>query len=324
MKTKVGVLRGGPSEEYEISMKTGRNVLRELSKSNDFSPIDILITKDGIWHIDGIPQSYEQALQKVDVAFNALHGAYGEDGQVQKILETFGTPYTGSTSFSSLLSFNKPLAKDHFKNHGIKTPYYKIVVAEKEDTPESIATSLFRTFPMPAIIKPLSSGSSIGIIVAHNFEELFYAIDEVLKNSNQIFIEEYIVGKEATAGVIENFRNQDHYELLPIEIILNYDRHFTTAAKQGGDYEFRTPGNFTNEEKRLLAEAAKVAHKILGLRHYSASDFIITPSRGIYLLEVDALPSLHEHAIFPKSLEASGSSLSEFLHHIICETISKK
>ena len=182
-KIRVGVLRGGPSDEYNVSLKTGGNVLRNLPEK--YIAQDILITKDGVWHVGGVPHTPEQALKKIDVIFNALHGSFGEDGKVQKILDDYGVPYTGSKSFSSLLSMNKFLAKDIFKKNEIKTPYHVVIEAEEGDRIDDIALKLFREFPMPAIVKPLSSGSSVGVSVASDFESLKDSISLALKFNNQ-------------------------------------------------------------------------------------------------------------------------------------------
>ena len=114
------MLRGGPSNEYEVSLKTGANIIKSLSEK--YSPVDVFIDKKGVWHINGVAYEPHEVFKKIDVAFNALHGEYGEDGKVQKILDTFSIHYTGSKSLSSAIGMNKALAKNIFKSHGIKTP----------------------------------------------------------------------------------------------------------------------------------------------------------------------------------------------------------
>ncbi len=125
-KIRVGVLRGGPSSEYEISLKTGATVLQHLPRET-YETQDILISREGIWHKNGLPIIPYDALSHVDVIFNALHGHYGEDGKVQHLLEILRIPFTGSLSFASAIGMNKVLSKEVFKKEGIKTPYYQIV-----------------------------------------------------------------------------------------------------------------------------------------------------------------------------------------------------
>ena len=115
---KVGVVRGGPSSEYEISLQTGANILSHLRAqklNKNYKAIDILIDKNGDWYKNGIPVTIEQIFNSVDVIFNALHGEYGEDGKIQQVLDQWGIPYTGSGSFASASGFNKALAKKQFE-----------------------------------------------------------------------------------------------------------------------------------------------------------------------------------------------------------------
>ena len=119
MRTVVGVLRGGPSSEYEVSLKSGANVLEHLNKDK-YEARDIFIDKEGQWHVHGRAVMPEKALIGVDVAFNVLHGEYGENGVVQKLLEEVGVPYTGSDAFASTIAFNKHSTREIVKKLGVK------------------------------------------------------------------------------------------------------------------------------------------------------------------------------------------------------------
>src|SRR3989344_7062342 len=171
-KVHVGVLRGGPSSEYEVSLKTGGQVLKHLP--DKYHSHDILITKDGLWHMAGVPRDPESILKHLDVVFNALHGEYGEDGKVQSILESHNKCYTGSRSLPSAMAMNKELTKKWFKKEGIKTPLSTVV--ERGEDIKKRAVHLFKTFPQPSIIKPISHGSSFGISVAHTIPEITLAL----------------------------------------------------------------------------------------------------------------------------------------------------
>ena len=313
--TIVGVLRGGPSSEYDVSLKTGASVLRNLPEP--YAPADIFISKDGEWHVAGITRAPERALKGIDVVFNALHGEYGEDGKVQQILEEFAVPYTGSGVLSSALAMNKILAKKTFVNNGIKTPYH--VTVRREQMNPSLAREIFMSFPQPSVIKPASGGSSIGVTVAHTIDDLVESLNNAFLYSDSVLIEEYISGREATCGVIDNFREQKVYSLMPTEILDKTDSDiWGYDSKYRNDlHEIRTPGNFSSDEKSQIQAIAKLAHDVLGLRHYSRADFIVHPKRGVYLLEVNTLPGLTETSLFPHALEASGSNLSEFFNHAI-------
>ena len=182
---RIGVLRGGPSSEYDVSLKTGSAVMNAIKQHHEdkYQARDIFIDRSGIAHIDGQAIDLEELATKVDVVFNALHGAYGEDGKVQHFLEIHGIPFTGSGSLGSAVGMNKILAKNVFKDHGIKSPYWKEVLsADVDRDADMVATDLFRSFLLSAIVKPASSGSSVGISVVRAFHELSPALEEAAKH----------------------------------------------------------------------------------------------------------------------------------------------
>jgi len=138
-------------------------------------------------------------------------------------------------------------------------------------------------------------------------------------------VEEFIEGKEATVGVIENFRNKNIYTLPPIEIrVPKTNDFFDYEAKYNGQSQEICPGNFSSQEKEELERMASLIHTGLNLSHYSRSDFIIHPQKGIYALEVNTLPGLTNESLFPKSLNAVGSDISEFINHLLKLALSKK
>ncbi|MFA6475847.1 MAG: D-alanine--D-alanine ligase [Candidatus Paceibacterota bacterium] len=319
---RVGILRGGIGHEYEVSLKTGASVIKNLS-GDKYQPVDILITRDGTWHLGGKEVTPEHAIRSVDVVFNALHGEFGEDGQVQQILEAVQSPYTGSGAVASALGMDKHKAKEIFKQAGFKVPNGVVIKRDYQTDAEAVAYDAFQKIAPPWIVKPAGSGSSVGLYLAKTFPELVQALEACFGISDRVIIEEYIRGKEATCGVVEAFRDQDHYALMPIEIVhpagagvWNYE------AKYSGETAELCPGRFTKEEKAELERLATEIHKVLGLRHYSRSDFIISP-RGIYILEVNTLPGMTEESLIPKALKSAGISYEHFLDHIISLAMNK-
>lgn len=322
-KIKVAVLRGGPSSEYEVSLKTGAGVLKNLPEA--YEGIDVLIDKKGVWHIDGLPFKPQNLHKRADVAFIAMHGEYGEDGTVQRLLEQLGIPFTGSGSLASAIGMNKVLAKKAFAQYGIKTPIHTVV--SKEEYDEQTAVTLYRTFPQPCVIKPVSGGSSVATSLAKTHAEIDNALKKVFEVSDKALIEECIKGKEATCGVLEDFRDSKRYSLLPIEIIpKSHQAFFDFEAKYSSESgaDEKCPGNFTKEESEAIQNLAKLAHESIGARHYSRSDFIIHPKRGIYILEINTLPGLTPASLMPKAIEAIGSSYSELLHHLVSLALKHK
>lgn len=278
-----------------------------------YEPRDIFIDKAGTWHLHGVAVPPERALRGADVAFNAMHGHYGEDGQVQRVLERHGVPYTGSGPFASSLAFHKGQTREVAKRLGVKVAHGVVVPA---GDPEQLAHELFRTFPHPAIVKPAIGGSSVGTTIAHNFHQLQHGLEQAFHYAPEALVEEFIKGREATVGVLDDFRNQKTYALMPVEIIPPPDRFFDYEVKYNGATQELCPGNFSHAQKAELERAARLVHEGLGLSHYSRSDFIVA-KRGVYFLEVNTLPGLTKESLLPKALHAVGSSLSHFLDHVI-------
>ncbi|MEI7719989.1 MAG: ATP-grasp domain-containing protein [bacterium] len=316
MRTVVGVLRGGPSSEYEISLQSGAHVLEKLDPEK-YDVRDIFISRGGDWHVHGVVMLPEKALRGVDVAFNVLHGDYGENGGVQRMLGSLGVPYTGADPFASALSFNKHQTREVVAKLGVKVPHG--VVVEKAYDLEPLALSLFRSFPHPAIVKPVAGGSSVGVAVANTYHELLSGLEQAFEHGERVLVEEFIAGKEGTLGVIDGFRGEKLYALLPVEIIPP-KKHgfFSYDAKYSGETTERVPGNFTKKEKDLMAKAARLAHEGLGLGHYSRSDFIVS-KRGVYFLEVNSAAAcgMTRESLFPKAIEAVGARVSDFLDHVV-------
>lgn len=316
---RVGVLRGGPSNEYEVSLNSGASVLSALKDdlSDRYDARDVFIDRQGTWHIDGLPLAPHDALRRFDVAFNALHGGYGEDGKVQSLLETHGVPFTGTGSVGSAVGMNKVWSKKILKDHDIQTPYGReIPSTDIRADASGIIGRLFESFLMPAVVKPTASGSSVGVTIVKYYDALPDALAQAAAHSDSVVIEEFISGVESTCGVIEGFRGQELYALPPIEI-RPMNAFFDYGAKYQGRSQEIVPATFRDGIKKKLEALAIKVHQALGLRHYSRSDFIIHPRRGIYVLEANTLPGLTAESLMPKALHAVGSSTPEFVDHLI-------
>lgn len=313
-KVRIGVLRGGPSSEYDVSLNSGKAVLEHLAPEK-YAVQDILIDKDGCWHMRGIPREIADVLNHMDVAFLALHGEYGEDGKVQRLLDRFGVPYTGSKAMPSTLSMNKAHTKKQVEELGFLVPKGRVL--EVSDHLHADIMDILRSFSFPLIVKPNSTGSSVGVTLAFNQDELTEGIRKAFEFGPRVLVEQYIDGREATCGVIEDFRGDPIYSLLPVEIVPDHTHKlFDYTAKYSGNSKELCPGNFSRSESDMLQNMARTIHQHLGLRHYSRSDFMVTP-KGIYYLETNTLPGLTNESLLPKSIEAVGSNLGEFFDHII-------
>ena len=317
----VGVLRGGPSYEYDVSLRSGTEVINALS--DRYQCKDIFISKDGVWHLDGIAYTPTQILKKVDVVFNALHGEYGEDGKVQKILDDHMIPYTGSKALASAVGMNKAQTKDILRKYGIRMPVH--MVLKKEDVSSEKVRDVFRTFPQPSVVKPVWGGSSCGVYFVQTEQELVQALTKAFAYAEKVIVEEYIEGKEATCGVIDAFRGEDRYTTLPSEIIYTganvwgYESKYDDAL-----HTISSSGRFTSAESDELRRVTQDVHDILGCRHYSRSDFIVHPKRGVYFFEANTHPGLTRTSLLPHALAEAGSDMSEFVVHIIQQALDSE
>ncbi len=317
----VGVLRGGPSSEYEISLLSGASVLAELPKDK-YEARDLFVDREGTWHSRGVPVSPEKALAGVDAVFNVIHGEYGEDGTLHRVFDPLGVPYTGPSQFDSTRAFNKQHTKDALREHGVRSPYS--VVVEPGSAYEAVAQDVFRLVTLPMIIKPVIGGSSVGMSIVRSFHELENALRHAAQVSPKILVEEFITGREATVGVVDNFRGAEHYALMPVEIIPPPGRFFDYEVKYNGQTKELVPSTFSDKIKKELERVATLVHDKLGMRHYSRSDFIVSP-RGVYFLEINNAPAvgMTSESLMPKALAAGGTSLGEFLDHVVQLMIRK-
>ena len=316
---RVGVVRGGPSSEYAVSLKTGESVLRHLDRTK-YAPVDILLSPRGEWYMNGVRTDLATIAHHVDVVWNALHGTFGEDGKVQQLFESFDIPYTGSGIIASAVGMHKGLAKERFREAGLLTPGGMVI--DVDDVFEEVVVQLARDGRLPVIVKPVSGGSSVATKIARTPEDLLSAMNSASKYGD-ILVEEYIEGKEATCCVIDTGTNGEHMVLYPIEIVPSASKEFFDYdAKYSGESEEICPGRFTIAAFSELRELAARAHKAVGARHYSRSDFIVTPE-GIYILETNTLPGLTEESLLPKALNAGGVSLPEFLDHVLDLTLAE-
>jgi len=288
---RIAVLRGGPSNHYDASLRTGEEVLSVLRQGPErYKPLDIFISRDGNWHVMGRVLEPHDALRHVDLVWNALHGEYGEDGKMNKLLTQMNISHTGSERLGLALATHKDLARKAYIASGLLTPRYQVLGGHV--TPEELVV-IFRSYVHPVIVRPVSGKTGFGSKLVHNFEHLKDAVSEAFKHGARVMVEELVRGKEATCSIVENFRGRSHYILLPY------------------------PPVFKSETHKEIEQMAELAHRSLGLRHYSSSHFVVTPKGKIYILETSALPELSPDSHLSKSLQNIGASHKEFVNHVI-------
>ncbi len=241
-------------------------------------------------------------LHRVDSVWNALHGTYGADGKVQKILERFGAAHTGPSAFAAAVASSPELRAKAYRTAGLRSAQAKKIMLDRPA--EELANVLFRSFPMPLHLSvPGLSGPALFI---SGFPALSAALQAAAEDGEEALIAEHISGPQAACIVIDDFRGEKHYALLPIEFHETGDRH---------------PGAFTRENKAEIERMAREAHQALGLKDYSKSYFAVHKGRGPVLLETSSLPPLHEGSRLEHALQAVGSSMKEFAMHTIGRTL---
>ena len=297
-KINLAVLMGGMSSEHEISLDTGKNVIKYLNKKK-YKIRPIVISKKGKWSIE--------VLKEIDVVFNAMHGEYGEDGRIQGVLDCFGVAYTGSGVLASALGMDKVKSYELFKSSGLKVP--DGVTFKKGD-------KIDYKFSEKVVVKPSCLGSSVGISIVEQKKDFKKAIDKAFERCDEIIIEEYIDGKELTCGIIDDFKGQKYYALPVTEIIPPDGRFFDYDVKYDGSTQEITPARISKKLTKKIQEQSIKAHQILGCKGYSRADFIVKGNK-IYILEVNTLPGLTSESLLPKAAKEAGIEFSDLLDIII-------
>lgn len=313
---RVAVLRGGPSEEFEVSLKSGAEVLNAL-RVREYRPVDVVITKSGEWLVNGFVKQPQHVLDATDVAFLALHGAYGEDGTVQRIIQRVGVPYLGSAAIPSATAFNKALTKQLLMEHDIKMPRHVVVTPTDLSVLAQKLSEITEYLGSKLVVKPALGGSSIGVTISDSSARLMTDIVRLLRKGHTVLVEEFINGTEATCGVLERFRGQDRYLLPVIEIVPpQKSSFFDYASKYDGSSEEICPGRFSYTQKSKLSEVAEKIHQLMNLTQLSRSDFIVSGD-DVYFLEVNTLPGLTNQSLFPKASASVGLQYPDLISHLV-------
>ena len=316
-RTSVGVLRGGQLPGYAPSLRSGAAILRSLPEEK-YDVRDILIDTDGAWHMRGLPVQPIRALQGVDVVVNALYNdGISTDGEVAGILKRAGVPYTGSRGTTASLALNRTWMRSALSDSGIRMPKAHAFNERAEMDPVEMAQRIFQEFGPPYIVKPVASGAAIGLRIVRTIHDLPAVLSEMFQSYDALLIEEYTRGTRVSVGVIEGFRNEPLYALPPSEFILPEGFAIAEfAAHEHEDARHACPWHAEHEFKQQLMRHARAVHELMGLSHYSRSDFLVHGSR-ISLVGVNAFPELHDTASFRTMLDAVGATLPQFLDHII-------
>ncbi len=313
-KICIAVISGGPSSEYEVSIKSGQKVADGLDKEI-YEPIPVRVDRSGIWEIE--PKEIRDSAL---CSFIAMHGTYGEDGTVQSICEQHNMPYTGSDSLASALGMNKFLSLRLFRDAGLTVPA-TLLVAQKEwiRDSSSVLTKAEHNIGYPLVVKPNDQGSSVGVYIVKDKNELHNALSNTLGFYRNVLVQEFISGREFTCGVMDHGWHGSAFPLLPTEIIPRVSAFFDYKAKynDGGSFEVTPPENLSGQNIKKIRDIALSAHNVLGASGFSRTDIIMDKHGKMFVLEINTIPGLTEESLIPKEASAIGMSFSRFLETII-------
>jgi len=310
-RIRVGILCGGVSNERDVSLRSGEQVLRNLSTS--FQTKIIEISHDGRYWLKGVETNLNVLAKKFDVIFIALHGKYGEDGRIQSVLELAGLPYTGSGVLASALGMDKFKTQEFLRAAGILSPRSLLVTSDDNRNNVRTMRSVRNAVGFPCVVKPNASGSSIGVTIVDRPSAFPSAVERALKEDSAVLLQEYVSGREITCGVMGN-SGQTPLMALPVVEIIPEGRFFDYSSKYTSPRTNEIcPAQLSARMTKRVQELSKKIHAHLGCDGLTRSDFILTPKGKIYFLEINTIPGLTEQSLCPKEAKAAGMSFSKFL-----------
>ena len=303
-KLRVAVFFGGPSIEHDVSLLSGEAVRQALAKDK-YEILPVLVSRSGRWSVEP-----EELKDQVDLVFNTLKGEYGEDGTLQQFLRELNLPYVGSDVLPSALALNKDLTAKLLRASGIQVPRSTLI--EQWPTNE-----IELDFDLPAIVKPVNRGSSLGVSLVRREEELFPAIEKALNLSRQALVEEYVSGREIVCLLFD----EGDEEIIPlplVEVVSGvrgfYDHY---SKRQPGAARLIAPARLSEEEGDLIQGIALAIHKIMDTSGLLEVNFIETEGGEPYVLEVNTVPSFADHGPLVQAAKAHGLTLTELLERVI-------
>lgn len=279
----IAVLMGGPGSERHVSLRSAEGVAAALQASGarvsvvDVTGPDFALPPD------------------VDIAFNCIHGTFGEDGQVQQILERRGVPYTGARAASSARAFDKLISKKAFLQHDVPTPLHEALSLSRGQHPK---------MPPPFVMKPPREGSSVGVHIIRNASETAAALDDLKQYGDDVLVEKFIAGRELTVGILGS-------QALPVIHICPRDGFYDMNNKYpwmggGGGSDYICPADISRAATEKTQAAALRAHRALGIEVYSRVDIMLDALDNPWVLEVNTIPGMTETSLLPKAAATAG------------------
>jgi len=274
---------GGPGSERDVSLATGRGVAKAL-RSLGAEVVDVDVHDEHF----ALPED-------VDLAFITIHGTFGEDGQLQKILEERGVPYTGDGVEPSQAAFDKILSKERFREHNVVTPEWEVVEVGHRPT-----------ISVPLVVKPARQGSTVGVVIVKNASEVDSAMAEAGKYDQKLLIEKFVSGRELTIGVLGD-QALPILEIIPKGGFYDFNNKYPFLNPQGGGgAEHVCPAKIDPNKTKQIQELALHAFRALGLVVYGRVDVLLPDSGEPVVLEVNTIPGMTEASLLPEAAAVAG------------------
>ncbi len=289
----VAVLMGGPGSERKVSLKSGEGVVDALRS------IGAIVTPVDVTSADfSVPAGTR-------VAFNVVHGTFGEDGQIQRILDARGIPYTGEGVRGSELAIDKIASKKRFVERGVPTA-----------KSETIRGGARPTLPLPLVIKAPKEGSSVGVFIVKTQAELDDALAQAWKFGDELLVEEFIAGKELTVGIVGDLA-LPVIEIRALKDFYNFDNKYPFLNPNAAGADHLCPAPLDAATTKLVQETGLAAHRALDLAVYSRVDILLNDAGLPFVLEVNTIPGMTPVSLLPEAAKATGISYAELCRRII-------
>lgn len=287
---RIGVLMGGISAERDVSLKTGAAVLASLKRMG----IDAVGIDAGRDLCERVKE------ERIDIAFIALHGRYGEDGCVQGALELMGVPYTGSGVEASAVAMDKAMTKTIMNAIGVTTPPWRMFSKKTFKGAPSLTD-----IKAPVVVKPSASGSSIGVAICSSDEEILPALEKAFEEDTSVMVEEFVEGTLVTLGILGD-RVLPPIEIETVSGFYDYEHKYTP-----GRTNYHLPARLDSQVLDRASEITMRAHNALGCEGVSRSELIVDDEGELWFLELNTLPGMTETSLLPKAAQAVGLSFDD-------------
>ena len=301
----ITVLMGGPSSEREISLLSGQAISEGLTKAGH-----------KVTQADISPDDVSALDQPADLFFIALHGDFGESGQVQQLCEDRNLIYTGSGPRASQLGMDKIASKEVFRSAGLSTPGW-IVLQQSQD--KKTREKMLAEFPLPCVVKPISAGSSVDVFICDNRDILIESANKLIAKYDRIMIEQFVAGREVTVGVLGN-------QPLPLIEIRPETEFYDHFAKYSDDAKtsYVFDHGILPEVVSKCQEQALIAYQKLGCRDLSRVDFIIDENNIPQVLEINTIPGFTSHSLLPQAAKKIGIEFVDLVDKIAKFAFARK